>query len=171
MKFDVKIEQDTKELDKLIANFKDTKIVNVGIIGGEQQDEISLASIGAVQEFGSVVNNIPRRSFIKEPLLAHLSEKIKRQKEKLKQYLFIDKRLDEAYNLMGNTALEIITHSFKNKNDGQWDPNAPITINGGWMKNKVNGKLIKIKGKKKDNPLINEGRLRNSIKFELIDKK
>lgn len=171
MKFDVKIKQDTKELDKLIANFKDTKIVNVGIIGGEQQDGISLASIGAVQELGSVVNNIPRRSFIKEPLLAHLSEKIKRQKEKLKQYLFIDKRLDEAYNLMGNTAVDIIIRSFRNKNDGKWVPNAPITINGGWMKNKKTGKLIKIKGKDKDNPLIDTGRLRRSITYELIDKK
>lgn len=171
MKFDVKIEQDTKELDKLIANFKDTKIVNVGIIGGEQKDEISLASIGAVQELGSVINNIPRRSFIKEPLLAHLSKKIKRQKEKLKQYLFIDKRLDEAYNLMGNTAVDIIIRSFRNKNNGKWAPNAPITINGGWMKNKKSGKLVYIKGKDKDNPLIDTGRLRRSITYELIDKK
>lgn len=171
MKFDVKIKQDTKELDKLIQTFKDTKIINVGVISGEQQDGISLASIGSVQELGSVVNNIPRRSFIKEPLLAHLSEKIKSQKEKLKQYLFIDKRIDEAYNLMGNTAVEIITQSFRNKNDGKWAPNAPITINGGWMKNKKTGKLIYIKGKDKDNPLIDTGRLRRSITYELIDKK
>ena len=155
MKFDVKIKQDIKELDKLIANFKDIKIVNVGIIGGEQQDGIPMASIGMVQEFGSVVNNISKRSFIKEPLLAHLSEKIKRQKEKLKQYLFIDKRLDEAYNLMGNTAKSIIISSFKNKNDGQWAPNAPSTI----------------KKKGVDNPLIDTGRLRRSITYELIDKK
>lgn len=155
MKFDVKIKQDIKELDKLIANFKDIKIVNVGIIGGEQQDGIPTASIGMVQEFGSVVNNISKRSFIKEPLLAHLSEKIERQKEKLKQYLFIDKRLDEAYNLIGNTAVLIIIQSFRNKNDGQWKPNAPSTI----------------KKKSKNNPLIDTGRLRQSITFELIDKK
>ena len=171
MKFDVKIEQDTDELDKLIQNFRDTKIVNVGIIGGEQQDGMPMASIGMVQEFGSVVNNIPKRSFIKEPLLAHLSEKIKSEKDKLKQYLFIDKRLDEAYNLMGNTAVDIIIRSFRNKNNGKWAPNAPITINGGWMKNKKTGKLIYIKGKDKDNPLIDTGRLRRSITYELIDKK
>lgn len=155
MKFDVKIKQDTKELDKLIANFKDTKIVNVGIIGGEQQDGMSLASIGSVQEFGLITRNIPKRSFIKEPLLAHLGERIKRQKNKIRQYLFVDKKIDEAYNLMGNTAVSIIIQSFRNKNDGQWAPNAPSTI----------------KKKGLDNPLIDTGRLRRSITYELIDKK
>ena len=144
MKFDVKIKQDTKELDKLIANFKDTKIVNVGIIGGEQQDGMSLASIGSVQEFGLITRNIPKRSFIKEPLLAHLGERIKRQKNKIRQYLFVDKKIDEAYNLMGNTAVSIIIQSFRNKNDGQWAPNAPSTI----------------KKKGLDNPLIDTGRFK-----------
>ncbi len=155
MKFDVKIEQDTKELDRLIQTFKDTKIVNVGVIGGEQQDGMNLAAIGSVQEVGSITRNIPKRSFIKEPLLAHLSERIKRQKSKLKQYLFIDKKIDEAYNLIGNTAVNIIVSSFKNKNDGKWAPNAPSTI----------------RKKGVDNPLIDTGKLRQSITFELIDKK
>ena len=155
MKFDVKIKQDTKELDKLIKTFKDTKIINVGVIGGEQQDGMSLASIGSVQEFGLITRNIPKRSFIKEPLLAHLGERIKRQKNKIKQYLFVDKKLDEAYNLMGNTAVSIIIQSFRNKNDGQWKPNAPSTI----------------RKKGVDNPLIDTGRLRRSITFKLINKK
>lgn len=155
MKFDLKIKQDTKELDRLIQTFKDTKIVNVGVIGGEQQNGISLASIGSVQEFGLITRNIPKRSFIKEPLLAHLGERIKRQKNKIKQYLFVDKKLDEAYNLMGNTAVLIIIQSFRNKNDGRWKPNAPSTI----------------KKKGNDNPLIDTGRLRQSITFELINKK
>ena len=42
-------------------------------------------------------------------------------------------------------------------------PNAPITINGGWMRNKVNRKAFKVKGKKSTRPLIDEGRLRDSI--------
>ena len=42
-------------------------------------------------------------------------------------------------------------------------PNAPITINGGWMRNKVNGKVFKVKGKGSSRPLVDEGRLRGSI--------
>jgi hypothetical protein len=48
--------------------------------------------------------------------------------------------------------------------DNGWAPNAPITIHGGWMLNKVTGKPIYIKGKHSERPLIDTGSLRQSIK-------
>ena len=47
--------------------------------------------------------------------------------------------------------------------DNNWQPNSPITIYGGWMRNKVSGKPIYIKGKGSDKPLIDTGSLRSSV--------
>ena len=49
-------------------------------------------------------------------------------------------------------------------------PNAPITIHGGWMRNKKSGKPFKVKGKKSSRPLINTGRLRGSIMSKVVKK-
>ena len=46
---------------------------------------------------------------------------------------------------------------------GTGAPNAPITINGGWMRNPVSGKPFYVKGKKSSKPLIDTGSLRSSI--------
>lgn len=45
-------------------------------------------------------------------------------------------------------------------------PNAPITVQGGWMRTKT-GKLIKIKGKKSSRPLIDTGFMRQSVTFRV----
>ena len=49
-------------------------------------------------------------------------------------------------------------------------PNATITIQGGWMRNKVSGKPFKVDGKKSSRPLINTGRLRGSIMSKVVKK-
>lgn len=170
MKVNCKVNTDTKELDKLIKNFKDTKYVKVGILGGQKQDGVSLAFIGLIQELGSVINNIPARSFLKEPITSHLKEEIVKYKDKIKQYLFIEKDMTATYNLLGTIGVRISIGSFKNKNDGKWDKNSPITINGGWMRNKSTGQYIYVKGKGTDNPLIHTGELSRSITYQLIDK-
>lgn len=47
--------------------------------------------------------------------------------------------------------------------NGNWKPNAPITINGGWMRNKKSGKWFYVKGKKSSRPLIDTGNMLQSI--------
>ena len=42
-------------------------------------------------------------------------------------------------------------------------PNAPITINGGWMRNRISGKPFKVEGKGSSAPLIDTGSLKGSI--------
>lgn len=51
---------------------------------------------------------------------------------------------------------------------GNWDPNSPITINGGWMRNKKSGKLFYVKGKKSSHPLIDTGNMVQSIHTAII---
>lgn len=48
---------------------------------------------------------------------------------------------------------------------GSMAPNAPITVNGGWMRNPVSGKPVHIKGKGSSAPLIDTGVLRNAVTF------
>lgn len=49
----------------------------------------------------------------------------------------------------------------------QYAPNAPITINGGWMANVKNGKPFKVEPKGSSRPLWNTGTLIKSVDFEI----
>ena len=42
-------------------------------------------------------------------------------------------------------------------------PNSPMTVSGGWMRNRISGKPFKVKGKGSTVPLIDTGSLRSSI--------
>lgn len=46
-------------------------------------------------------------------------------------------------------------------------PNAPITVSGGWMRNKVSGKPVYVKGKGSAAPLIDTGSLRAAVTYVL----
>lgn len=48
--------------------------------------------------------------------------------------------------------------------------NAPITVHGGWMRNRVTGKLVYIEGKGKNQPLVDNGDLLRSITYQVIGK-
>ena len=51
---------------------------------------------------------------------------------------------------------------------GNWQANAPITVNGGWMHNKKSGKLFYVKGKKSTRPLVDTGNMVQSIHTSII---
>ena len=63
------------------ASLKDNFKTRVGILGSEASQEIdgelTMAGLGAVHEFGSISMNIPRRSFIREPLEDNIMDWIK----------------------------------------------------------------------------------------------
>ena len=46
--------------------------------------------------------------------------------------------------------------------------NAPITVNGGWMRNRVTGKPFYVEGKGKNQPLVDNGDLLRSITYQVI---
>ena len=60
--------------------------------------------------------------------------------------------------------IENWTKKFFTDSDNGWAPNAYITIHGGWMRNKVTGQPVYVKGKNSSKPLIDTGSLRQSIK-------
>lgn len=46
--------------------------------------------------------------------------------------------------------------------------NAPITVNGGWMRNRITGKPFYVEGKGKNQPLVDNGDLLRSITYQVI---
>lgn len=120
------------------------------------EDGMSVIRIGAIHEYG--IGNNTERSFLRVPFAENKKE----------IDAFIQKRFEmsgkeispiKALEQIGVFAEGISKRSFVKNN---WKANAPITIDGGWMRS-ASGKLFKVKGKGSSKPLIDTGVLRNSI--------
>ena len=122
------------------------------------------AQILQIMEYGSPINNIPKRELL-APVIEKNSEQISKALSQIVEAI-IDGDEEKADLLMQKLALRVENwcKKFFTDPDNNWAPNAPITINGGWMRNKVSGKPVYIKGKGSDRPLIDTGSLRQSIK-------
>ena len=133
----------------------DKYVTYVGILGSNattqhEDTHYTNAQIGAVQEFGSVSNNIPARSFIRMPLEMKLGQWIEKQGSTYFK-MALNGHLDAFYRGVGLKAEEIIQDAFESRGFGEWDENAPSTI----------------KAKGSDMPLIDTGALRASISSEV----
>ena len=152
-----KVILDTRNLTSLIYKTQEKYYVKVGVInGGGYKDEkgnITVAGYGYVNEFGSIGRNIPARSFIRAPLLLNLRDEILNNKKVFEKQLFNKKgSIKGAYNRLGILAKAIILKAFATSFDGQWAPNAPSTI----------------ARKHSSKPLIDTGRLRKSISYQVL---
>lgn len=124
--------------------------VKVGILkedSGREEDEMNNAEIGAVHEFGSIDNNIPRRSFLRDTIaneVPRLIEKVKLEK---------DLSIKQMLTKIGSIATFAVQESFTNNGYGKWVP----TKEG--------------KGKEKNsgNILVDTGQLSKSISFEVAE--
>lgn len=127
------------------------------------------AQILAIMEAGSPVMNIPSRKLLEPVVIKHIEQ--------------IRRKFDTIYNLLleGNNdgadnEMEILAQMVERwckayfREDNGWEPNSPITIHGGWMKNKKSGKPIYVKGKGSDRPLIDTGALRSAIRGLYVKK-
>lgn len=126
-------------------------------------ENISNADIMLIMERGSPIMNIPARPWLEPACMKHKSE--------------IRDAFSVIFNhlAMGNKAeadkqMEILAQRIERwiksymREDNGWAPNSPITIHGGWMKNKVTGKPVYVKGKGSDRPLFDTGALLGAIR-------
>ena len=72
--------------------------------------------------------------------------------------------IDNFLNLMGQAGAEFISEAIVKL---KRPPNAQITIDGGWMRNKKSGKPFKVEGKKSSNPLVDSGDLSKAPVYEI----
>jgi len=121
------------------------------------------AQILAVMEAGSPTMEIPAREL--------LGPVVKKHKDKIQE--IFGKVFDALISGDNKTAeheMEVLAQRIEMwckayfREDNDWTPNSPITIHGGWMKNKKSGKPFYVKGKGSDMPLIDTGALRSAIR-------
>ena len=49
-------------------------------------------------------------------------------------------------------------------------PNAPVTLSGGWIRNRVSGKGVPVKGKSGTTPLVDTGQLYGEFGYEITER-
>lgn len=180
------------KLKKLAKAMADNISVKVGLLAtkagkngckgtDEVTDNLDLAGLGVVQEFGCQIPvtdkmrgyfrhnfkinikestthiNIPARSFLQMPL-ERKGELMKRLKEHgFKQVDALIDHITETGDfeslgiILGNIAVELIQEAFDTSGWGEWEPNSPLTI-----ENKGSAK-----------PLIDKARMRGAITYEV----
>lgn len=130
----------------------------------DEEQKYNNAQILQIMEYGSPINGIPKRQLL-EPVVNKYSQQISNALAQIIDAIITDD-IERADTLMQKLALRVENwcKKFFTDPDNNWEPNAYITIHGGWMRNKVSGKPVYIKGKGSDRPLIDTGSLRQSIK-------
>ena len=137
--------------------------VLVGIPEGAGADHEGMSNVALayIQTNGSPVNKIPPRPFL-EPAIEEAKDEIAdRMLEAAKDAFSGDiAAAADQLDMAGQIGEDAAKGYF---GSGHHAANAPITVHGGWMRNKVSGKPVYIKGKGSSTPLIDTGSLRNSI--------
>lgn len=137
-----------KVFEKIIKQFKkqNNASLNVGYFNGSGLN--LLPSIAFWNEFGTY--DIPSRPFFRNTVA----------KNKRKWSRNWNKEIKEQATIISKD-LEYIIKS------GNFEKNAPITIYGGWMRNKKSGKPFYVKGKGDKLPLTDTGKLADSIEIRI----
>lgn len=179
-------------LKNLVKEMSKNYKVKVGILankGGtnEVSENLDLAGLAMVQEFGARIKVtdkmrgyfayafginlkkstteivIPARSWLQKPIerSADLRKKIRQKAELTKEEISLAEEFISEYGESGilkelayavaTSSLEIIDEAFESSGFGEWQPNSPLTI--------------REKGSAK--PLIDEGRLRSAVTYDI----
>lgn len=171
-----RVKADLSKLEALLKEMGGEYVARVGVIGsaaGEIHDEesdLTNAELALIHEFGNEKNKIPPRSFLRMPLETQQDKLIEAlSKSEIKEN--IEKgNIKQVYKSLGIEAEQIVRDAFLSGGYGQWPPNEPITIHGGWMANKRTGKPVYVKGKGTSKPLLDTGALQRSVSSDVIKK-
>ena len=160
---------------EIVSNF-DADFVGPGIKAA------SLATIAKVMRYGRAggVNEktgheygaIPARDFVKvlhekhtKPIVAELRKSVEKSIKK-------DSPPDTAQVTLSRIGVMCKGQLQRAMMDSNaYAPNAPITIEGGWMANPKNKKPFHVEGKGSSRPLWNKGTLIKSVDFEIRGRK
>ena len=160
-KIDIDFKLDDKEIKQAIDELGKQISVKVGILGSDGSNQvknddnelgkITMATLGAIHEFGSTKANIPARSFIRMPLETKFKEELSRNKWFKQALSELD--ITKLNNEVGLTATVVINDAFESGGFGDWAPLKPETI----------------RRKGSDGILIDTGDLRRSISYEVMN--
>ena len=150
------------ELKDAIAFLKDKRVL-VGIPQAKavSRGKVTNVDLAFIHTMGSPRLRIPPRPFL-EPAIDEAKDKIAERMKAAAQAIIegdAGAAMDELHKagLYGENAAKAYFSG------GHFVPNAGITVEGGWMRNRISGKPFKVKGKGSAAPLIDTGSLRSSI--------
>ena len=128
------------------------------------------AQLAYLHSNGSAVNNMPARPFL-EPAIEQ-PEVLNKMANQFKEAFIsaMDGDQGGAYAHLSKAGMYGANAAKQYIGSENLAPNAPITIEGGWMRNKVSGKPFYVKGKGSSAPLIDTGSLRSSITYVIGGK-
>lgn len=161
----LKIKVDKTQLENLRKNLAQAGgfEAKVGVLKGDkdvrqpkpgEDSDLNNATVGLKQEFGSIMERIPARSFIRMPLQTHFSDNLQKIEPQFWNALFAEKGAEHAMRVIGVKGENTVQEAFATSGWGKWAPNSPLTI--------------ELKGSSK--PLIDTGQLRRSISSEVVEK-
>jgi hypothetical protein len=144
------VDADFSVLDKMLSELDKGHFVDVGILGDKasktESGGATVAMVGAVQEFGSLVKKIPKRSFIAMPIQTR-QEQIQKAVEGRFSAHLEKGDVGAIFRDIGIAAEGEIQDAFDTRGFGTWAANDPKTV----------------KRKGSDSPLIDKAVLRKSI--------
>ena len=165
----LKISEENKKLqDRLqCLQYLATHTVEVGLTRTASERSRALL---AIHEHGTPAMHIPARPVVK-PALAQPSVKAAMSAAMRKACDAANagdlSGTTSALEDSGKAGVEGI-HAYIDH--GIPPPNSPITLSGGWMRNPISKKPVKVKGKSGTTPLIDTGQLYNDFDYEITEK-
>ena len=141
-----------------------THTVEVGLTSSASARSRTLL---AIHEHGAPAMHIPARPVVK-PALSQPSTRAEMSAAMLSACAAANAGdqagVTHALEDAGKAGVDGI-HAYIDK--GIPPPNSPITLKGGWMRNPVSKKTVKIKGKSGTTPLVDTGQLYNDFDFAI----
>ena len=141
--------------------------VDVGLVSSASERSRTLL---AIHEHGSPAMHIPARPVVKPALAqpsvkAEMSAAMERACEAARQGDLAGTKagLEEAGQAGADGIRAYIDRGIP-------PPNAPVTLSGGWIRNPVSGKPVKVKGKSGTTTLVDTGQLKAEFDWEIVEK-
>jgi hypothetical protein len=129
-------------------------------VSADDEDGVTIAEIAAWNELGTY--NIPPRPFLRQSVDNNRDNIRAMCKEAMSAIVEGKATAQKALAMLGALQVGLVQSEIKR---GGFEPNARITVEGGWMRNKKSGKAFYVKGKKSAQPLIDTGRMRQSVHY------
>lgn len=125
--------------------------------------EADIVEIAAWNEMGT--EYIPARPFLRQSVDNNGAQIAATCKKQIEAIIRGQATAETALKTIGAMQVGLVQKEIR---DGDFAPNAPITRNGGWMHR--NGKSFYVEGKGSDQPLIDTGRMRQSVHYVIEEK-
>jgi len=137
---------------------------DVGIFKPEVYEDSgkTVPEVGLEHELGVISKNLPRRSFLEDPIRDNMNKIIKGLSTTIGKKL-VESNMDEIFQAIGEGAEKVVQRGFRTKGYGKWSPLSSVTV-----ANKA-VKAIKIRDYKRITKAVTRSQVRKARDSILID--